>query len=475
LPQEHGFTNAIIGGGKTFGSKLYYWSLILVRRLSMKFLKPTHFIAIFAFCCVLGSVSFGHEDLTPQQLVLLMRASSEQYISICAKINGTGYQMPTNIKFTQQIISRWTREKEFIKIVEASNYDSVAGKTTSSLNTTNTDTYSISPAWSKRLMEVSGSRTVKGLISSTSETRGALPCYTLYTAMWELGGYPWDLIQLDGAEISYNEKEGLYILRAKITDNPKGPKIRLYVDPSKGYIPVKQENMTYEDVCFIRYECSDFHQLGDGLWIPYQYSWVDPRLNYSVIYKAGDVVVNKPIADSLLDFEFPEGAIVTDERIGSEYRVPKTTKGAETSAKPVLQNPAEPNSKVALPVPATNDKLRSTAAKARELLAASSVAEAEVKKIEVFPAYVYVKPDKTQYILSVKSNDSKKCVLTAHTFESDKMKLLSLKDQIAEQGTIIINIQRQANDSGFEEGTLNLKFTDGDFKVKFVSPPLSVD
>jgi len=431
----------------------------------MKGIKLICLIVIFTACYFSDSAALGRENLNAKQLILLMRASSEQYRTISSKINGTGYQKPTNFKFTQQIISRWTREKEFIKIIEGSNLDTATGKITSSLKTTNTDTFSISGEWSKRLREVAGSPTKKGSISSTYETKASLPCYTLYTAMW--GGYSLDLINPDEAEVSYDEKDGLYILFAKITpDNPKGPKIRLYIDPSKGYIPVKQEPMTYQDVRFGITECKDFHQHGDGLWIPYEYSSIsDPQATYSVSYKVEDVVVNESIEDSLLDFEFPEGTIVSDERIGSKYKATKAAGQTVTSV------PTEPNSKIQLPQPATDEKLRSIAGKASEL-AAAGAAEKQALKIEVFPQYVYVKPDKTQYSLTIKKYSNTKPQLLDFSFESDKMKLTSVDNKISEKQQLIVHIQRQQEDKGFEKAVLSLQFADEKIDVIFVSPPL---
>jgi hypothetical protein len=418
----------------------------------------------------LASSTQGSSDLTAEQLVLLMRASSEQYRSISSRINGTGYQAPTNVKFTQQIISRWTREKEFIKIAQASNYDPVTGQVTSSVNATYTDTYLISPTWSKCLMEVSGSRNARGLICSSAVVRAELPCYTLYTAMWGLGGYPWDLIKLDEAQIAYDEKDGLYILRAKITDNPKGPKIRLFVDPSKGYIPVKQENLTYEDVCFSTYECKDFRLCGGELWIPYEYLSTASQLNYSISYKAEDVVVNEPIADSLLDFDFPEGTIVTDERIGAKYRAGKSA--GSFSSTEAQQGSTEPNAAAMLTGTATDEELRASAIKASELLATNAFIGKQPPAVEVSPQMVFVGADKSEYKLTVKSVDGREAELVNYSFASDRMSVLSLKNQIAQQGQLIVNIKRQAGHSGFEKGLLTLQFTQGKVEVTFVSPPL---
>jgi len=168
----------------------------------------------------------------------------------------------------------------------------------------------------------------------------------------------------------------------------------------------------------------------------------------------------------LLDFEFPEGTIVSDERIGSKY---KATKASVQTAIPTT---TEPNSTIQLPVPATDEKLRSMAAKAAELAAAGAASEKQPLKIDVFPKYVYVKPDKNQYSLTIKKNGNTKPQLLDYSFESDKMKLISVDNQISEKGQLIVNIQRKQEDKGFEKGVLTLRFADEKIDVIFVSPPL---
>jgi len=201
-------------------------------------------------------------------------------------------------------------------------------------------------------------------------------------------------------------------------------------------------------------ECTDFLKLSNGLWVPGKYNWHDPQINYFGSYVFENIIVNEPIADNLLDFEFSEGTIVNDQRIGSTYQVGKTSGRATSSV--TGGGVEEPNKAGATVGLATDEQLRSAA------LAA----------IEVRPKFVYVKPDTVEYTLSVKSNEKEKPKLSGYSFDSDELSLSSLKDQIADQGRLVVNITRQEGHSGFAKGLLHLEFSKGKVDITFVSPPI---
>jgi len=73
-----------------------------------------------------------------------------------------------------------------------------------------------------------------------------------------------------------------------------------------------------------------------------------------------------------------------------------------------INQPPEPNSLeqesiILLSDAATDEQLSKSAAKARELVAGTAAEEQQIK-VTVFPHYVYVKPDKTQYNLTININ-----------------------------------------------------------------------
>jgi hypothetical protein len=445
----------------------------------MKGIIQKSLAAFFFAGSICGLAAFGQEDLTAQQLVLLMKASSQEYKSISADIKTIVYQQadankPKNVKYEQRITSRWTKDKEFIKIVRNSKVLRLDPNTGQSFPSGTADSYtyySIAPGLNKRLVEVPSIRSRRAMVSSSPDLAQEVPCDTLYTAMWGLGGISLEKLRLDTAQVTFDKNSGLYILLAKAGDNPQGPKIRLYIDPSKNYIPVIQESMLYDGTAFSKHKCSDLRQSSDGLWIPYQYSWSDPRMGYFGEYKFEDVVVNKPIADNLLDIDFPQGTKVTDKRIGSTYVVGKNPRSAKAgSSAAVQQGTSEPNT-ATLIVQVTDDELRAAATKASSLLTANSPTAKPAPAVEVFPQVVFVRAGKSEYTLSVKCVDGKKAQLNNYSFKSDKMNLVSLQNQLAEQGTIVVNINRQPGHIGFETASLELQFVQGKFEVTFVSPP----
>ena len=298
-----------------------------------------------------------------------------------------------------------------------------------------------------------------------------LPFYTVYTALWGLCGYPWEKMNLDEATITRDEETSLYIMKVKIGDSPKGPFLRLYVDTSKGYIPIKQEPLKHDGTLMIRYECSDFHQR-NGLWIPYRYSWFDPKVNFGAVYEVQEVAVNQPIPSNLLDFEFPEGTIVSDDRIGSTYTVGKASTGQATVVDPCSQS--SQSGAVTVTAPATDDQLRAAAVKAKELLEAHSATEKPSPVIEVSPGIVLVTVDESEYKLSVKKYDGTKPVLLDYDFESTELELSSFKNLIDSEDQVIVNINRVQSHTGFASGTLLLQYAGEDkpTKVTFVSAPL---
>ncbi|MCD6296567.1 MAG: hypothetical protein J7M30_05385, partial [Deltaproteobacteria bacterium] len=287
------------------------------------------FFGIFIISCVVPLGAYAQTDLTPEQLVLLMKASREQYNGISAKMKATSYQYDADnkaepkIKSTREIISRWTKDKSFSQTIQTKYREGTLPK---DYPPTTIYTCVITSKWSKRLVEVPDGRRPRGYIMPGRAFEQELPFYTVYTALWGLCGYPWEKMNLDEATITRDEETSLYIMKVKIGDSPKGPFLRLYVDTSKGYIPIKQEPLKHDGTLMIRYECSDFHQR-NGLWIPYRYSWFDPKVNFGAVYEVQEVAVNQPIPSNLLDFEFPEGTIVSDDRIGSTYTVGKASTG----------------------------------------------------------------------------------------------------------------------------------------------------
>lgn len=439
----------------------------------MNSLRFRLFFAMFVTVCVFPLCVCGQADLTSEQLVLLMKASREQYNTVTAKMKARSYQYIDGkadpiLRSTREIISRWTKNSSFSRVVET-QYPEV--KPHKDYPLTTIYTHVITPKWSKRLIEADG-RKPRGHVKPGRAFEQELPFYTVYTAMWGLCMRRLEEINLREATVTRDEKNNCYILTSKIGNSPQGPSCRLQVDPTKGYIPVVQEPLKPDGTPMNRYECSDFRQTAAGLWVPYRYSWLDPKVSYGAVYEVEELTGNEPIPENLLDFDFPKGTIVSDERIGSRYIVGTATAREDTTVDPCSQ--AQQTEAVTVTAPATDDELRSAAAKAKELIKAQSGTDKPSPAIEVSPKIVLVTPDKYEYKLSVKSDDGSKPVLLNHKFESDRLQLLSIENQIDDKKQLTIEVSRQQAYTGFAKGVLVLQFagkTDAD-RITFVSGPL---
>lgn len=281
-------------------------------------------VFVFTVLTITGiECAFANEDITPEQMVLLMKASREQYVTINAKMKANSYEnisegAEPKLKSTREIISRWTKYKSFSKTIQTEYLDTIPHE---GYTPTATKTYAITSEWSKRLTEAPDGRTPRGYVRPGRSLEADQPFYNIYTAMWDLCGWPWEKINFDETTITRNEVNNYYIVKAKMGESSKGPFVRLFIDPSKNFIPVKKEFLKYDGTLLLRYECSSFHQDKNGLWIPYQYSWSDPRVSFSTVYDVEEVVVNEPIPDKLLNFSFPSGTVVNDEIANLQYKI----------------------------------------------------------------------------------------------------------------------------------------------------------
>jgi len=434
------------------------------------------FLVIVTISAFISTVGFADANLTPDQLVLLMKASREQYGTIDSKMKVTAYQFDVDNKTNPKhkmdrvIVSRCTRKKSFSRIVETSYPDIIPDK--GGIQTT-ISTCALTPEGCKQLIEASDNRTPRGYVKlggSLEKDQGFYQSFfTIHAAMWDFFGWPWEKMDLNEATISRDEKNNCYVMKVKMGSSQKGPFVTLYVDPSKDFIPVKKEFLKYDGTLLASFECSDFHQAEDRLWIPYRYSWIDPRVHYGEIYEVEKAIVNQPIPDNALDFAFPNGTIVDDERLNVKYKVDDTNQVQDTIVDPCSLVKTD----VSVTAPASEQDLISSASKAKELLRAYTERTAS-PAVEVLPTVVLVTLEQSEYKLSVTKSDGTKPVLLNYKFESDALKLSSLKNLIQTQDQLVANVSRLKSCAGFAIGTLLLEY-EGEkdpVKVTFVSAPL---
>lgn len=430
----------------------------------MNKIKRLHLIGIFILCIAIAPSLFAEDKLTVDQLIELMKASSNQYTSISAKMKATSYQKKDEdsqpkILMVRQITSRWSKDRRYWQIEETRYGNDAINKLEERKTVT---TYAVRPQWTKRLTEQPG-RIPRGTVRPGGVRNEDQTFYTIYWAMWDNCELLWGDTKLHNHKVSinYDEPNDIYILEIQ-RGSDKGPVFKFYVDPSKDFIPSKGEFLTNYGLSR-RFQCEEFRRI-NNVWIPYQYSWFDPRENYRVVYQVEKVTVNEPIADNLLDFDFPEGTIVSDKRIGSRYTISKATAPQGTTDGLSITSTA----------PATDDELRAAAVKAKELLETHAVKEVASPAIEVLPGIVLVTAGKSEYNISVKSLDDKKPELASYTFESDGLVLASLKDLISDQEKVVVSINRLQSHTGFAKGVLWLQFVEENeaLKITFVSAPL---
>ncbi|MHC4241726.1 MAG: hypothetical protein ACYSU4_04925 [Planctomycetota bacterium] len=279
-----------------------------------KLLIPGILIGFFA-TAVFPKVVVANDLLTPEQLFSLMKASREQYFTFDAEMIATSYKHDINDvknekpQMTRKIISRWTKDRSFGKITQT-NY-------TNGASSTKTYTYAIANQWSKRLLE-KPNKVPRGVVRPGSLLNGEQAFYTVEQALWSIFGFPLEKANLEETKINYDDENDVYVVKGPVGSQMIAV---LYVDPSLDFIPVKKEIYKQDGTLLLTFECDDFHESTEGLWIPRKYMWFDPRKNYSVQYKIENIKVNESIDQTLLNFDFPEGTVVNDEISGLRYMI----------------------------------------------------------------------------------------------------------------------------------------------------------
>lgn len=255
------------------------------------------------------------KDITPQQLILLMKASRQKYVTIKAKMKASTYEnvdgnSVAKLKSTKDIISHWAKDKSFSKITLTRYKDATMGDKHDFISV---ETYVITPQWSKRLTEVPDGTRPYIQVRPGNSLQEEKPFYGIDNAMWDMCGWKWDDINIDETVMSKDEVNNYYIMKAKMSKSSKGPFVRLYIDPSKDFIPIKKEFLKSDGTLLITYQCSDFRKDKNGLWIPYQYSWSDLNVHISTIYDVEEAILNEPISPDMFNLTFPDGTFVIDK------------------------------------------------------------------------------------------------------------------------------------------------------------------
>jgi len=287
---------------------------------------------------------FAQEIPNPEQFVLLLKASSERYQTYSAKIHLEGYRNgdspnKSELVYTQEVLCRVTSDKSYFEI-QLSSYEQIND---SGIPENTTRIYSINQQWSKGLLVESKGKTLRGQIKPGRLLENAVGVTTVKDAMWDFFRWPLEQADMEASSVVFDEKSNQYIATYKMGSPEKGPYIKLHVDPSKGFIPIKKQLLKHDGSVFISFENSDFNQTKEGLWIPLKFTLVDLINNLTIHYVVQEVMVNEPIADELFELSFPSGTIVKDDIAGLKYVVNDTDMALNTLDDSLNDNEPMPN------------------------------------------------------------------------------------------------------------------------------------
>ena len=251
--------------------------------------------------------------ISAEQMIYLLKANKERYISLDSKISGIGYNKNSDtnneaIVFANlDIVARQTRRKAYSQTIW--NYSDFV----------ETKTYACTPEYSKVMVERTDVKNIEGRVSPVSKMSTDMSIFTIYDALWDLFRWPWDEMSIGQASLV--EKNGLYLLSVPLLHETEPPTLKLYINPDRDYIIEKKEFFKNDGTLLFRMECSDFKKTSEGLWIPYSYTWSHPNDGVFNEYNVKEVTLNKEISEEDLDFAFKEGTHVFDKVAQLEYRV----------------------------------------------------------------------------------------------------------------------------------------------------------
>jgi len=424
------------------------------------------FVGLMRACCLLaGGTCFAAYSvpLTSEQLWLLMEASRQRYTTLEAHIEMRAYGMGSpeeqgaRLKATQTILE--SRAPDILN----TTCEWVLYTTQPSNELRWKERYFVTPLQEKRFREDRDSRT--GHVERPGVTA---PWRTVYDALWGVCSVGWARLTSRIPTASVSEEDGLYIVEFRGYDGPQAPWLRLWIDPTKDYVPVRQELLLPDKSTMTRQETGDWGHLG-GVWVPLSYkttSFLDQAWNE---YRVTSIRVNEPVAEDSLAFDFPPGTDVHDKIRGIDYVVGR--RGAP--AEPANATSSSTANRPALPASATDLQLAEAAKQAQSLIEGHAASSQQSVAPTVRPSYVWVVPGKTEYLLTVSRPEAGSPLsLNSYSFEPDGLVLHGVEDNIAEMGNLKVIVERPAEHTAFADAVLTLEFSGQSVPVHFVAAPL---
>ena len=414
----------------------------------------------------IGRLGASAAPVTNEQLWQLMEASRARYASLEAHIEMEAYVEPENAPD----LLRQTAKKTIVLQMAPTKRYMICTSTLFPMPPANelkqTDRYLVTPGFVKRLREDHQTSMRSGWIEESQ--RPSLHFYTVYEALWGVCSVGWARLTSRMPTASVSEEDGLYIVEFRGYDGPQAPWLRLWIDPTKDYVPVRQELLFPDKSVMIREETSNWAHLG-GVWIPLFYKTACPLDRSWSQYRVTSIRVNEPVAEDSLAFDFPPGTDVHDKIRGIDYVVGR--RGAP--AEPANATSSSTANRPALPASATDLQLAEAAKQAQSLIEGHAASSQQSVAPTVRPSYVWVVPGKTEYLLTVSRPEAGSPLsLNSYSFEPDGLVLHGVEDNIAEMGNLKVIVERPAEHTAFADAVLTLEFSGQSVPVHFVAAPL---
>lgn len=415
---------------------------------------------MFFMGLLLGFIFPGYisaAKLSPDQILNLMEASRSRYHNLEATIHEQTFQkigsasIPSLMGSTTFTI-RMTPERRYLDMDMQTHADQRINKV---------ERYVLTPNKAKRYRLNRNDNVASGLVAQSSSMQG-IHAHSVYDAIWGIQNIPWSMIHEQIHTASITVDQGLYMLEIRFDDSGQSPRLRIWIDPEKGYIPVLNAMISPDKSISSQIDCRDWKMV-DNLWIPMSYVYSAPTFGFRQEFEVQSVLLNRPIADNLMDFDFPEGTTVDDRLRGVKYQVPKANS-------PRANSEVEAISPLAAPV--GDVELANAAAKSNEMMAQQTTATQASTGISLSPAYVWVLPSKNQYTLKLAPDSKTRPTLSGKSISDSPLVLQGVEDQLAASGKLIVTIERPAGHKDFADAILTLDFAGTKVPIHFVAAPL---
>lgn len=397
------------------------------------------------------------EALSPDQILNIMEASRSRYRNLEAMIQEQTFQKigsastPTLMGTTTFTI-RMTPGRRYLDMDMQTHADQRINKI---------ERYVLTPNKAKRYRLNRNDNVASGLVAQSQSMQG-IHVHAVYDAIWGIQNVPWDLVHQRIHTASVYKDQDFYVLEFQYEDSDQSTGLRIVIDPDKEYVPVSHSVLHADKTILSRVETRNWTKI-DNLWIPMAYTYAAPTFGFRQEFEVQSIALNRPITDSQMDFDFPEGTTVDDRLRGVEYRVPKANSPQASLSVETLSP---------LATPAGDLELTQIAAKSDEIIIQQQSVASSPEQPVISPAFVWVLPGKNQYALELSQDTKTKPVLSGKTISDSPLVLHSVEDQLASSGKLIVTLERPMDHKAFADTVLTLDFGGIQTPIHFVAAPL---